>query len=45
MRLQRDDFLEVVTGHDRAREAAAAVAEARLPLAAHDGTSDRRSPP
>ena len=43
--LQRDDFLEVVTGHDRAGEAAAAVAEARLPLAAHDGKSVRRSPP
>jgi CRP-like cAMP-binding protein len=43
--LQRDDFLEVVTGHDRAREAAAAVAEARLPLAVHDGASGRRSPP
>jgi len=43
--LQRDDFLDVLTGHDRAREAAAAVAAARLPLVAHDSHPARRSPP
>jgi MFS family permease len=43
--LQRDDFLEVLTGHERAREAAAAVADARLPLVTHDGKSVRRSQP
>jgi len=29
--LQRDDFLAAVTGHERARSAAHAVASARLP--------------
>jgi MFS family permease len=37
--LQRDDFLAAVTGHDRARAAADAVASARLPQATPGGLS------
>jgi predicted MFS family arabinose efflux permease len=35
--LRRDDFLDILAGHDRARTAANAVAAARLPPATHGG--------